>query len=156
MRIVGVEVGRAVAVRLGSTRTVGVAVGSTRIVLVLVGGTVVVGVRVGSTRMVNVRVGSMRTVNVRVGVKVGVGSMRRVLVDVGSGRRVAVGVGLRTVIQLEPVLYRLERLVAVALTEYPGGESGAVYFPMSSIVPTVALPPTTPFTDHRTAVVGTP
>jgi hypothetical protein len=40
--------------------------------------------------------------------------------------------------------------VAVMVTTEPGGDAGAVYSPVLLIVPTVVLPPATPFTLHLT------
>ena len=42
------------------------------------------------------------------------------------------------------------------LAELAGTLAGAVYWPVVLIVPSVALPPATPFTDHVTAVFDVP
>jgi hypothetical protein len=46
--------------------------------------------------------------------------------------------------------------VAVTVTAVFGGEAGAVYRPVESIVPTVPLPPATPFTVQVTALLLLP
>jgi len=51
----------------------------------------------------------------------------------------------------------LATLVAVTVTDPPDGtEAGAVYKPDEVIVPVVALPPATPFTDQATPVLLEP
>jgi hypothetical protein len=48
-------------------------------------------------------------------------------------------------------------LLALARTRQPsGGRGGAVYLPVASIMPTIALPPAIPLTAQVTAVLGIP
>jgi hypothetical protein len=79
-----------------------------------------------------------------------------------SGRRLGLtlkthGVALRTEIVAFPERDGLARLVAVAVTIHPaGGTAGALYLPAESMVPTLALPPAMPLTDHVTLVLYEP
>ena len=52
----------------------------------------------------------------------------------------------RTVTVAEPERFVSALDLAVTVTLEPGTEAGAVYSPLVLIVPTVAFPPTTPFT----------
>jgi hypothetical protein len=79
-----------------------------------------------------------------------------------SGRRLGLrlkthGVALRTEIVALPETDGLARLVAVAVTIHAaGGTAGAVYLPVESMVPTLALPPAMPLTDHVTLLLYEP
>ena len=56
-----------------------------------------------------------------------------------------------------PLAVELATLVAATVTDPPDGTvAGAVYNPAELIVPTVVLPPWTPFTDHVTPVFVVP
>jgi hypothetical protein len=62
-----------------------------------------------------------------------------------------VGAGLTTVTAAVPTRVGSTTLAAFTVTTFgEGGTAGAVYRPLASIVPTVAFPPTTSFTDQVT------
>jgi hypothetical protein len=64
----------------------------------------------------------------------------------------SVGAGFSNVTLLLPLAFASAAAVPRIVIELGlGSVAGAVYFPLASIVPTEALPPTVPFTDHCTA-----
>jgi hypothetical protein len=69
----------------------------------------------------------------------------------------SVGVGFQSVTEAEPDFVVSAALVAVTLMVFgEGSVAGAVYLPVASTVPSVALPPAVEFTDHVTAVFVEP
>ena len=70
---------------------------------------------------------------------------------------VSTGTGFSSVNALVPVFVVSATLVAVTVIVFAIGKfTGAVYNPVASIVPVVALPPATAFTDHVTLVFAFP
>jgi hypothetical protein len=64
----------------------------------------------------------------------------------------SVGAGFSNVTLLLPLAFESAAAVPRIVIELGlGSAAGATYFPDASIVPTVALPPAVPFTDHCTA-----
>ena len=59
------------------------------------------------------------------------------------------GIGFHTATELEPLTVAFAVSIAeIVIVSGEGSVAGAVYTPLVEIVPTVAFPPATPFTDH--------
>src|SRR5271163_5179457 len=69
-----------------------------------------------------------------------------------GARLVNTGTGLFSVAPALPILLVSDDSTALIVIAFGvGGNSGAVYMPLESMVPSIAFPPTTPLTDQLTA-----